>query len=226
MGRTKANDPGNEAGRLEALRRYDILDTPPDGAFDWIASPAAELFHVPIALVSLVDRDRIWLKARHGLDATQIGRDPGLCASAIFSPEVYHVRDATQDPRTLANPLVAGEFGLRFFAAAPLCTHDGLNLGTFCVINRTPRGSRREEARAEVGSQKSADSSDESHLAPAAPGGDGGASLEDVERRHIASVLTQTNWMIEGERGAAKILNLNPSTLRSRMKNLGIERPD
>jgi transcriptional regulator with GAF, ATPase, and Fis domain len=60
----------------------------------------------------------------------------------------------------------------------------------------------------------------------AATGGAGGASLEDVERRHIESVLNQTNWMIEGERGAAKILNLNPSTLRSRMKNLGIKRPN
>ena len=139
MGRTKANEPGNEAGRLEALRRYDILDTPPDGAFDQIASLAADLFHVPIALVTLVDHDRIWFKARHGLDATQIGRDPGLCASAIFSPEVYHVRDAAHDPRTLANPLVAGEFGLRFYAAAPLRTHDDFNLGTLCIIDRKPR---------------------------------------------------------------------------------------
>ncbi len=87
------------------------------------------------------------------------------------------------------------------------------------------RGSRCEEARAEVGSQKSVGGSNEGLVTSVATGGDGGASLEDVERRHIESVLTQTNWMIEGERGAAKILNLNPSTLRSRMKNLGIKRP-
>src|SRR5206468_8846715 len=67
---------------------------------------------------------------------------------------------------------------------------------------------------------------DQSLLTSPATGRDGGAALEDVERRHIESVLAQTNWMIEGERGAAKILNLNPSTLRSRMQNLGIKRPD
>ena len=131
--------PENEAERLKALRRYSILDTPPDGSFDHITALAAEVFHVPIALISLVDHDRIWFKSRHGLDAPQIGRDPGLCASAIFSPEVYHVRDALSDPRTLANPLVAGQFGLRFYAAAPLRTHDNFNLGTLCVIDREPR---------------------------------------------------------------------------------------
>src|SRR5215467_10996844 len=131
--------PENEAERLKALRRYSILDTPPDGSFDHITAFAAEVFHVPIALISLVDHDRIWFKSRHGLDAPQIGRDPGLCASAIFSPEVYHVRDALSDPRTLANPLVAGQFGLRFYAAAPLRTHDNFNLGTLCVIDREPR---------------------------------------------------------------------------------------
>ncbi len=131
--------PENEAERLEALRRYSILDTPPDGSFDHITAIAAELFHVPIALISLVDHDRIWFKSRHGLDVPQIARDPGLCASAIFSPDVYYVRDALSDPRTLANPLVAGQFGLRFYAAAPLRTHDNLNLGTLCIIDREPR---------------------------------------------------------------------------------------
>ena len=131
--------PPNESERLNALRRYQILDTPPDGAFDHITAVAANLFRVPIAIVSLVDHDRIWFKSHHGLDAEQVGRDPGLCASAIFSPDVYHVRDAISDARALANPLVAGAFGLRFYAAAPLRTHDGFNLGTLCVIDRQPR---------------------------------------------------------------------------------------
>src|SRR5438552_19081448 len=103
--------PEGETERLKALRRYSILDTPSDGSFDHITALAAELFRVPIALISLVDRDRIWFKSRHGLDAQQIARDPGLCASAIFSPDVYHVRDAVNDPRPLANPPVVGEFG-------------------------------------------------------------------------------------------------------------------
>src|SRR5499433_2094601 len=131
--------PENETERLRALRSYSILDTPPDGSFDHITALAAEFFRVPIALISLVDHDRIWFKSRQGLDAQQLGRDPGLCASAILSPEVYHVRDALADARALANPLVAGEFGLRFYAAAPLRTRDNFNLGTLCIIDREPR---------------------------------------------------------------------------------------
>jgi PAS domain S-box-containing protein len=131
--------PPNEPERLNALQLYQILDTPPDGAFDRLTAVAANLFHVPIAVVSLVDHDRIWFKSHHGLDACEVGREPGLCASAIFSPDVYHVRDAIVDTRTLTNPLVAGEFGLRFYAAAPLRTYDGFNLGTLCIMDRKPR---------------------------------------------------------------------------------------
>jgi formate hydrogenlyase transcriptional activator len=135
----KSELPENEAERLGALRRYQILDTPPDGSFDHIASMAASFFHVPIAIVSLVDEDRVWFKSHYGIEANQVGRDPGLCASAILSPEVYHLRDALHDVRAMANPLVAGSLGLRFYAAAPLRTHDGFNLGTLCVIDRNPR---------------------------------------------------------------------------------------
>jgi GAF domain-containing protein len=135
----KAVLPENEPDRLKALRRYQILDTPPDGAFDHIAETAAIFFRVPIAIVSLVDQDRIWFKSHHGNEANQVERDAGLCASAILSPEVYHLRDAVHDARAMANPLVAGSLGLRFYAAAPLHTHDGFNLGTLCVIDRKPR---------------------------------------------------------------------------------------
>jgi PAS domain S-box-containing protein len=148
MARTKPTVPGDEAERLEALRRCAILDTPPDGAFDHITAVAARLFKVPIALVSLVDHDRIWFKSAFGLDTRQIDREPGLCASAILSPEVYHVRDAVSDPRTLANPLVAGEFGLRFYAAAPLRTQDGFNLGTVCILDKKPRDLSPDESEA------------------------------------------------------------------------------
>ncbi|MBL0218767.1 MAG: sigma 54-interacting transcriptional regulator [Myxococcales bacterium] len=128
-----------EGARLEALRRYEILDTPPDGAFDQITAVAAAFFRVPIAIVSLVDHDRIWFKSRMGLDAREVEREPGLCSSAILSSDLYRVHDAAIDPRTLANPLVTGELGLRFYAAAPLRTHDGFNLGTLCVSDREPR---------------------------------------------------------------------------------------
>ena len=128
-----------EAARLAAVRRYAILDTPPDGAFDTITSIAARIFDVPISIVSIVDHDRIWFKSHHGLDVQQVGRDPGLCASAILKDSVSLIPDARLDPKSLANPLVAGEFGLRFYAAAPLTTFDGHNLGTLCVIDKEPR---------------------------------------------------------------------------------------
>lgn len=131
--------PHDEEERIKALKRYEILDTPTDGSFDRITSLVARLFNVPIAIVSLVDTDRIWFKSHHGLSVEQIDREPGLCASAILSNEVYHIANAIEDPRCLANPLVAGEFGLRFYAAAPLKTKDGYNLGTLCVIDRIPR---------------------------------------------------------------------------------------
>lgn len=136
-----------ERERMDAVRRYDILDTPPDGAFDRIAAVAAAIFGVPIAIVSVVDTDRIWFKAHHGLDETQIDREPGLCASAITGSEPWVVTDAIADPRTLANPLVAGDLGLRFYAGAPLTTHDGFNLGTLCVIDQEPREVTPQETR-------------------------------------------------------------------------------
>jgi sigma-B regulation protein RsbU (phosphoserine phosphatase) len=140
--------PFDEEARLAAVRRYDILDTPPDGAFDRITALAARFFHVPIAIVSIVDEDRIWFKSRHGLDAQQIPRDPGLCASAILRYTPYVVPDAQLDPVALTNPLVAGEFGLRFYAAAPLTTVDGYNLGTLCIIDQEPRQLADEEVEA------------------------------------------------------------------------------
>jgi GAF domain-containing protein len=129
-----------EAARLAAVRRYDVLDTPPDGAFDRITRIASAVFGMPIAIVSIVDHDRIWFKSAHGLTGVDaIDRVPGLCASAILQDDVWAVEDAAVDPRTLANPLVAGEFGLRCYAGSPLRTSDGFNLGTLCVIDREPR---------------------------------------------------------------------------------------
>lgn len=137
--------PHNEAERIAAVRRYDVLDTPPDGAFERITALAARLFRVPISIVSIVDTDRIWFKSHHGVDVEQIGREPGLCASAILQYEPWLVTDAKVDPRTLANALVAGEFGLCFYAGVPLTTRDGHNLGTLCVIDRQAREMTAEE---------------------------------------------------------------------------------
>ncbi|MDQ0754584.1 GAF domain-containing serine/threonine-protein kinase [Arthrobacter sp. B3I4] len=140
--------PGiDEEGRLRAVERYRILDTPEDGTFDRIAALASRVFSVPVAIVSVVDHDRIWFKAHHGTDVTEIGRDPGLCASAILQDGPWVINDAVTDPRTLSNPLVAGEFGLQFYAGVPLRTPDGYNLGTFCILDREPREFSAEDAR-------------------------------------------------------------------------------
>jgi GAF domain-containing protein len=131
--------PADDLERLGEVRRYEILDTPADGAFDRITTLAARLFNVPIAIVSIVDEDRIWFKSHHGIDAEETGRDAGLCASAVCQNEPWIVNDAKVDPRTLTNPLVVGELGLRFYAGIPLTTADGYNLGTMNVIDKEPR---------------------------------------------------------------------------------------
>lgn len=133
----RREDP--EALRMQSVRRYDILDTPPDGSFDHVTEVAARLMGTPIAIVSIVDTDRIWFKSHHGLEVTQIAREPGLCASAIMQDGPWLVNNAPLDPRTVSNPLVAGTFGLQFYLGIPLETHDGFKLGTLCVLDFKPR---------------------------------------------------------------------------------------
>lgn len=129
-----------EPERINALKRYEILDTPAEGNFDRITLLASNMFNVPIAIVSLVDEDRIWFKSSQGLGGIQqIDKSPGLCASAILSDDIYLIEDAKNDPRSLTNPLVSGAFGLQFYAAVPLKTHDGFNLGTLCIIDKKKR---------------------------------------------------------------------------------------
>jgi PAS domain S-box-containing protein len=197
FGRVSANAtlPPDEPARLAALRRYQILDTPPDGAFDDLTAVVAALFKVPIAIVSLVDNDRIWFKSHHGLDASETSREPGLCASAIFSPEVYHIRDACADVRALANPLVAEGFGLRFYAAAPLRTHDGFNLGTLCIIDRKPRDLSPFEA--ELLTKLAASVMDQMELRLAARKV---ADLEQAERRMSEELRQANEALAESER--------------------------
>ncbi len=136
-----------EASRLDAVRRYAILDTPPDGAFDRVCALAARFFDVPFSSVTIVDESRIWFKASLGLDAIEIPRVPGLCASAILQDEPYVVSDGLLDPRTADNPLVHGELGVRFYAAAPIMSSDGHRLGTINVIDTKSRAITVEETQ-------------------------------------------------------------------------------
>ncbi|MGA5499362.1 PP2C family protein-serine/threonine phosphatase [Streptomyces cinereoruber] len=125
---------------MKAVRRYNILDTPPDGAFDRVAAMAARLFDVPVASVTIVDADRIWFKAVHGLDGVaQIGRDPGLCGSAILRDDTLVIPDTLTDPAACTNPLVTGPLSVRFYAGAPITTSDGHRLGTVNILDTKPR---------------------------------------------------------------------------------------
>jgi len=131
--------PPAEADRLAALRRYDVLDTAPEPAFDRIVRLASRLLDVPIALVSLIDAQRQWFKARYGLEAQETPRAIAFCDHAIRGCGVMVVPDAEQDPRFRDNPLVTGEPHIRFYAGVPLLTPDGFALGTLCAIDRAPR---------------------------------------------------------------------------------------
>lgn len=130
---------GRESLRLKTLHDYDILDTPKDGAFDSITRIASQFLNVPIAIVSLVDEDRIWFKSVQGLPIVEITKAPGLCASAILLDGFFSIEDIKKDPSALSNPLIANHFGLEFYAAFPLRTKEGYNLGTFCIMDHQPR---------------------------------------------------------------------------------------
>ncbi|MBM3542311.1 MAG: GAF domain-containing protein, partial [Alphaproteobacteria bacterium] len=144
-GYSPAPKPADEAERLAALRRHNILDTAPEETYDRIARLAAQVMGTPIALVSLVDDDRQWFKARYGLVAEQTPRDVAFCAHTILDSKVMVVPDARRDPRFAGNPLVTGEQRVIFYAGAPLTTPDGLRLGTLCTIDRVPHAPITEE---------------------------------------------------------------------------------
>jgi two-component sensor histidine kinase len=128
-----------EAARLAAIRRYDILDTPPEGAFDRITAIAARRLDVPVSIISIVDTNRIWFKSHHGLDINEIALEAGLCATAIYADEPYIVTDALTDARARENSLVTSAFGLRFYCGIPLQTSQDERLGTLCVVDNKPR---------------------------------------------------------------------------------------
>ena len=132
--------PDNEAERLRALQRYDILDSAPEAAFDDLVAIAAAICGMPMASVALIDADRQWFKARLGIEDPQTPRDAAFCAHAILQPhETMVVPDARADARFRDNPYVTGAPGIRFYAGAPLLDADGLAVGTLCVMDGEPR---------------------------------------------------------------------------------------
>lgn len=129
----------NEAERIAVLYKFGVLDSEFEERFDRLTRIAASLFNTPISLISLVDANRQWFKSSYGLNARQTPRDISFCTHAISGNDVFIVPDAKKDNRFSDNPPVTGDPNIRFYAGAPLVTHDGHALGTFCVIDNKPR---------------------------------------------------------------------------------------
>lgn len=129
----------NEADRIAALHSLHLLDTAPEERFDRITRLATRVFDVPIALVSLVDRNRQWYKSCQGLTQSETPRNVSFCAHAILDEDTFVVPDARQDPRFADNPSVAGAPHIRFYAGQPLNGPEGHKIGTLCIIDRKPR---------------------------------------------------------------------------------------
>jgi len=131
--------PDNEMERLAALYRYQILDTPPEVAFDRITALAARLLGTPIALISLVDESRAWFKSCTGWSGYEVPRESTPCSFTILESVPLIIPDTRQDNRFACTPLFQSELDVRFYAGAPLRTQDGFNLGTLCVVDIQPR---------------------------------------------------------------------------------------
>lgn len=131
--------PADEARRMQSVQALQVLDTDPEPVFDSIAHFVADLTGMPISLVTIVDRDRQWFKANHGLEGTRsTPRDVAFCAHAILQADPLVVPDASRDSRFALNPLVTSAPGIRFYVGCPLVASDGMAVGTLCAIDRVP----------------------------------------------------------------------------------------
>ena len=140
--------PPDEKQRLRDLHRYAVLDTASEDSFDHLAQLAAQICQTPIALISLVDSDRQWFKAKVGINVSETERDIAFCAHAILHRGLFEVTDALRDERFADNPLVVADPGIRFYAGETLVTPDNHAIGTLCVIDRVPRKLTPEQAGA------------------------------------------------------------------------------
>jgi len=140
--------PKNEPQRIAELRNYNVLDTPPEEAFDSITLLASHICATPIALITLIDSDRQWFKSKVGVTVAETSRDIAFCAHTIMEEDLLIVPDATADKRFAGNPLVRSHPKIRFYAGAPLITRHKHALGTLCVIDRVPRKLTTEQCEA------------------------------------------------------------------------------
>lgn len=140
--------PSNEAARIEALRQYQILDTPMEQCYDDLAQLASFICACPIAVISLVDQNRQWFKSKVGMTASETERDISFCTHTILELDVMVVKDATADDRFRCSPLVTAEPHICFYAGVPLVNSNGYALGAFCVIDNKPRELSPEQIQA------------------------------------------------------------------------------
>jgi serine/threonine protein kinase len=138
LGGQRPQAPDPEAARVAAVKDFNLLDSPPDAEFDRITALAARIFDVPVAVISVVDDHRVWLKSRHGLDVAEIARDESLGGTGGLHDETLVVEDVTTDPRTANLPAADGPT-FRFYAGVPLITPDGHNLGSLAIADVEPR---------------------------------------------------------------------------------------
>ncbi|MHA6263592.1 sensor histidine kinase [Arenibacterium sp. CAU 1754] len=129
----------DQSERLETLHRLGILDTAQEADFDDIVQLASRICETPISLISLVDEDRQWFKARIGFDDAETPLDKSICSHAILEESFFEISDTRNDQRTADNPLVRGDDNIRFYAAAPLMASNGLPIGTLCILDQKPR---------------------------------------------------------------------------------------
>ena len=141
----KPASPQNENLRLDALEALAILDTASDPHLDFITKIVKERFNVPIALISLVDKNRQWFKSKQGLSASETPRDISFCGHAILHAEIFEITNAVEDERFKDNPLVLGPPNIRFYAGQPLTIEGRFRIGTLCIIDTKPRKLSRDQ---------------------------------------------------------------------------------
>jgi hypothetical protein len=131
--------PSNESERLKSLQRLNILDSPEEGRYDRITTAVAEMFDVPITLISLIDSERQWFKSKFGLEVSETPRDISFCGHAILGSAAFVVPDTLKDSRFFDNPLVTCAPDIRFYAGQPISSPSGEMIGTLCIIDSKPR---------------------------------------------------------------------------------------
>jgi adenylate cyclase len=200
--------PADENARLAELREYNVLDTGPETEFDDLVGLASQICGTPVALISLVDAQRQFFKARTGLDVTQTPRDVAFCAHAILKPELMVVPDATADARFADNPLVTSDPNIRFYAGSPLITPKGHAMGTLCVIDHVPRtlDEAQRKALEALGRQVVT-------LLQLRRANDDGKRANTIQAELLASLRA------EQERSERLLLSLFPKAIADRLKN-------